>query len=661
MVWWRSSNDDASTATAARSKSLLLPLMMMTTVMLVLPQESSSATTSTQECGVYLAPSTIPGAGLGMFAGNREYQKGDVVTDGDLMIPVFELDWHNGNVDFPFLWDEYVWNAGMFDGMEQEVEDIDNMHVCSPGMGAAVNCMMNLVNVDDEDESYAVSTSTVDSGESPGAGAFTPYHGRKFAAKKRIEAGSELYASYGQSYFMTRNAYREVPVKEHFRTANTLSKKFQNLRRKVFRSEDEDESDDDAIQSSLWQLARDIVRTVKRRKHWRRLLNALPENVTYLEAVMQDGGAFRKHYNESIRSLDWLEEHGQCMDNIKDGISPIPNAGRGAFANRFIPKGGLVAPSPLIQLPYRRILVMYDGVENEEGKLERVPSKRIHNQLLLNYCFGHADTTMLFCPYGLMTALINHGYGEKANTKIQWSQSMRHLEWRNQTIKSFEKEFHSGLSFDFVATRDIREDEEILIDYGDEWEAAWQRHMRSFIPQRPGYMPAFELNNHADLQILTMEEYDYDFEGIHTYCWNFYLELGGLKPLPDDKEVEYSPCRVIKRNHNDSYVAELWDVELSDFERVKGHNVVGIMWNVPRDAFYFMDSPYTRDHHQTWSFRHAMGIPDEMLPEIWKNINKTTTTKTTSNNSTGDGLPSQQEDVAEHKASRSHDPIQEEL
>ena len=49
-----------------------------------------------KECGVYLAPSTIPGAGMGMFAGNKQYEKGDIVTEGDIVVPVFELDWHNG-------------------------------------------------------------------------------------------------------------------------------------------------------------------------------------------------------------------------------------------------------------------------------------------------------------------------------------------------------------------------------------------------------------------------------------------------------------------------------------------------------------------------------------------------------------------------------------
>jgi hypothetical protein len=50
--------------------------------------------------------------------------------------------------------------------------------------------------------------------------------------------------------------------------------------------------------------------------------------------------------------------------------------------------------------------------------------------------------------------------------------------------------------------------------------------------------------------------------------------------------------------------------------------VAGILWNVTRDALYFQDMPYGRDHHQPWAFRHEMHIPDDIFPEIWK----TTTT-----------------------------------
>ena len=61
-----------------------------------------------KSCGVYLAPSTIPGAGLGMFAG-RDYKRHDIVTQGDIVIPLSEIDWHNGFRLSFFLWEEYTW------------------------------------------------------------------------------------------------------------------------------------------------------------------------------------------------------------------------------------------------------------------------------------------------------------------------------------------------------------------------------------------------------------------------------------------------------------------------------------------------------------------------------------------------------------------------
>ena len=48
----------------------------------------------------------------------------------------------------------------------------------------------------------------------------------------------------------------------------------------------------------------------------------------------------------------WQEKHGQCLDNIRDGISTNPNAGRGVFANRFIPKGGQIEYFILTALVY---------------------------------------------------------------------------------------------------------------------------------------------------------------------------------------------------------------------------------------------------------------------------------------------------------------------
>jgi hypothetical protein len=86
-----------------------------------------------------------------------------------------------------------------------------------------------------------------------------------------------------------------------------------------------------------------------------------------------NGGSGMQHKERSIRDIDWLEEHGQCMDNIKVGQSLNPDAGRGAFANRFIPEGGLVAPTPLIHVSTWDLLKMFTSIY-QNGSTRLVPN-----------------------------------------------------------------------------------------------------------------------------------------------------------------------------------------------------------------------------------------------------------------------------------------------
>jgi hypothetical protein len=602
-------------------------------ILLLLGLPSSSL--ATIECGIYFAPSTIPGAGMGMFAGNVEYNQGDLLTDSDLMIPTFELDWHNGHDgDMLFLWNEYVWSADMFDGSEQEAESQETIHMCSGGMGAAVNCRLTLVNAEDEDASYTVGMSGVSS-QSPGAGAFTPYYGRKFIATTRIVPGMEIYVNYGENYFDTRDAYASVPLLANYEEADRLIEKFQDLsiskRAAVAMTSSGSNDNDIQIQMDLWNLISQEF------PYQSRTLNALPANRTLVEPVMEAGGTAYQDYNSTIRSVAWLEQHGQCMDNIKDGVSTLPDAGRGALANRFIPKGGLVAPAPLIHVPDRNVLNMYETMVNRDGQLIRDTAKRSHQQLLLNYCFGHSESTLLLCPYGLLTALINHSPskdGQRANTKIQWTKEMRHPEWKDQPIGKWGREQHTGLSIDFVALRDISEGEEIFLDYGDDWEQAWQEHIQHFDVPRRDYTPAFEMNKHRlnhNLTVKTVDEFGYlEDQGIFTFCRQTFLKWAGV-----GMDAEYDvldglegcvPCRARFRTHDDSYIVEVFERKFIDdtgpnFDwEDQVDTVTKVLFDVPRDIFFFHDAPYKRDHHQDWTFRHDMRIPDEMFPDAWRNL-----------------------------------------
>lgn len=121
---------------------------------------------------------------------------------------------------------------------------------------------------------------------------------------------------------------------------------------------------------------------------------------------------------------------GRRQDKIKAGnFCLIPDATRGGYPNRFIPKGGLVAPTPLIDVQDYNALKMFQPKYPRYHSKQFTPDKDdpFTFQLILNYCFGHEQSTLLLCPYGLFTSFINHS-SENPNARIQWSERMRHSE-----------------------------------------------------------------------------------------------------------------------------------------------------------------------------------------------------------------------------------------
>jgi hypothetical protein len=154
--------------------------------------------------------------------------------------------------------------------------------------------------------------------------------------------------------------------------------------------------------------------------------------------------------------------------------------------------------------------------------------------------------------------------------------------------------------------------------------------VRNYRTMREHYLPAFELNEIIDdnLQIRTRNERSYSTDSVYLLCRRKFAEWNGLQDsILKMKEL---PCRVLERREGEgdgetTYVAEVVYFP-GDTDVCESAVGVGILWNVTRDAFYFEDMPYGRDHHQPWTFRHEMHIPDEMFPEIWKTTTTTTTT-----------------------------------
>lgn len=75
-------------------------------------------------------------------------------------------------------------------------------------------------------------------------------------------------------------------------------------------------------------------------------MNALPDTWENAEiAYSHDIG--ETHQPNATRSVEWLDEHGKCVDHIRPGQSTIEGAGHGAFIKRKCCYGILNIPSCL--------------------------------------------------------------------------------------------------------------------------------------------------------------------------------------------------------------------------------------------------------------------------------------------------------------------------
>jgi hypothetical protein len=333
----------------------------------------------------------------------------------------------------------------------------------------------------------------------------------------------------------------------------------------------------------------------------------------------------------------WLRKHGRCLDNLAPGLSSTPHAGRGAFATRDLDKGAIVAPVPVLMISKRQTLDLMRKVDN--GKILET------KQLLLNYCLGHANSSVLLFPYGPMINLVNHAPIAKANVRLQWSDSdelhQRGKELLTQPLDDVKSYNQSGLLLELVATRDILNGEEIFLDYGVDWQKAWADHVQQWKPTEDAdtYTPSYVMDDVVSTLRLESELVDHPYpdnvftscfyrysdnkeeaeknagaEAVTTFRWSMtrgLFELGNLRP-----------CKIIQRQQ-DPKQGTLFTVRmmnrygLKPNERIPKGNM-HIVTHVPRQAFGFSDKMYTTDQHLENAFRHEIGIPDAIFPDQWK-------------------------------------------
>jgi len=322
--------------------------------------------------------------------------------------------------------------------------------------------------------------------------------------------------------------------------------------------------------------------------------------------------------------------------------------GRGAFAVRGLAKGSLVTPVPLVQLPASSMINMHElgqsEEEHEDGPVYYRMSDDVQGkQLLLNYCYGHPESSMLFFPSGTVSSLINHS--KKPNAKMIWSAHPAHQKhWYDLTpeeLLSDETNF-IGLMIEIVALRDIQEGEEIFIDYGNDWQTAWDKHTNHWNERlAAGDIPkdwplrALDLNEEYKNKVFkNTEERENDPypDNVMLKC---FLQVSADKT---DEKIDEKPVREWAEPPMGTFDSDtLEDCVIKEYIKVEDGKSGAMPYNytvalvkdsdttmirnVPHRAFVFVDKPGTGDQFVADAFRHYIAIPDEIFPRgPWRDL-----------------------------------------
>ena len=379
----------------------------------------------------------------------------------------------------------------------------------------------------------------------------------------------------------------------------------------------------------------------------------------------------------SSLSTEYLLNNGFCLDNIKATSrigSKLKHAGRGALATRSLPKGSIVSPVPVLPVPESLLQIQPTlPQKSKKSALININDK----QILLNYCYrlpnvtettqagessSSGPNTIWLFPYAPLVNLVNHY--PTPNVQLQWSKEtlasldvqdyadehnlnvriMKFVEQQLLNSKSNGKQ-HS-LIMELVALQDIKEGEELFLDYGPAWEEAWYQHIKSSSwkqnqDQYEHYAPAWVLDDTIRLLRTEKEQIEHPYpsnvqtscfyryqdnadkvdkssteasqEAVTTFRWNMTKGIFDMKHL--------RPCSVVRRSDNDEKGRKtLYAVRMYNRPGLEPEEVIPsppnskipelhIVTHVPRSAIRLTDKPYTTDVHLPNAFRHDIGLP----------------------------------------------------
>lgn len=234
-----------------------------------------------------------------------------------------------------------------------------------------------------------------------------------------------------------------------------------------------------------------------------------------------------------------------------------------------------------------------------------------------------------------MVNLINHF--NRPNVKFQWAQQSQ--KYLTEPLSLDDPPF---LLMELVATEDIKEGEELYLDYGHAWEDAWWQHTQDWKPADMHYTPSYVMDDAIRLLRTQQEQKDHEYpSNVFTSCFYKYSDRDASEKslsqsISADKVTSFQwklskglydlknlrPCQVLRRVEDkkgrSAYAVRMLNRPGLAEEEIIPKGSLHIVTHIPRQAIRFSDKAGTTDQYLARTFRKEIGLGDDMFPAAWR-------------------------------------------
>ncbi|GKY92838.1 hypothetical protein MPSEU_000253400 [Mayamaea pseudoterrestris] len=598
-----------------------------------------------EPCRLWLARSHLyesDAPKYGLYAGVT-FKVNDTLPNMEIGIPMVDFQDGPHSSTYPEIMqalETFFWTADYAGTAKWEGNHSSTILV--PGVGVLANYHAGYSNIDWVQSAvfnrqYPEAWTRPSSQPHPSRGATSSYFNMTMRASADIPVGMELFANFGEVWDPEINkddVYEQLLTRWDYQGADAIMKRMNDYLT-LYKEN---------LSGELGLEVVDFMRESilgphhgRRAKSIRSLLPATPKKI---HEASQLGGTFLYRNQDMIKSPDWLEDRGVCVDTLEVKPSTKKDAGFGAFATRDFDVGDIISVSPMITM-YKDMFDMYRSEEvnskdDEKKVIEFDLDTKIGEQLAMNYAFGHSESSVVFLPTSPYVAYMNHD-SEEFNAYVDWSEHddvVSRDELTAGTLQELKYSPQLSAVFQIVAVQDIKKGDEVLINYGAKWEEAWQKYKRARRKTSWTQRAMDVAKEYADKPYpvdLKVGKIPYP-EGVITACFIKAEEVEDGRPKVNTQDQQIlqwtGPRTDADMNGMDLVICDLVDRDMDEKgsytytvkARVKGTNEIAQVEGVAHAAVTLTDRPYTSDMHAPGAFRHWIEIDDQRFPQHWRDL-----------------------------------------